>query len=286
MGKTITTYLMTGDPKGSQYVLISNRVCKMIVIPRSEISIAYEREELRTPSFYILLGQADDASPMAYIGQTEDFAERVKQHDQKKQFWNKAIIFISIGGAMTKADVEYLEFKGYKLAKKVKRYNLAENKQEPKEPHLPEHQKDAMNDYFEDCKFLVSFIGCDLFEEEKKEGTKDQLTFYLTHKGYITKGVYSTEGMTVLQDSHIMKDGVPSYKKNKKNYAQRQEWVKENTYEKDGELYLKANFTFESPSTACQFCLGSSLNGWKNWKTKDKRDLDSVYRNLGVQEEE
>ena len=32
MGKTITTYLMTGDPKGAQYVLTSNRVCKMIMI--------------------------------------------------------------------------------------------------------------------------------------------------------------------------------------------------------------------------------------------------------------
>ena len=45
MGKTITTYLMTGDPKGAQYVLISNRVCKMIMIPRSELSTVYEREE-------------------------------------------------------------------------------------------------------------------------------------------------------------------------------------------------------------------------------------------------
>lgn len=73
MGKTITTYLMTGDPKGAQYVLISNRVCKMIMIPRSELSTVYEREELKTPSFYILLGQDEDANPMAYIGQTEDF---------------------------------------------------------------------------------------------------------------------------------------------------------------------------------------------------------------------
>lgn len=52
---------------------------------------------------------------MAYIGQTEDFTERVRQHDNKKKFWNKAIVFISIGDAMTKADVEYLEYKGYGL---------------------------------------------------------------------------------------------------------------------------------------------------------------------------
>ena len=145
------------------------------MIPRSELSTVYEREELKTPSFYILLGQDEDANPMAYIGQTEDFTERVRQHDNKKKFWNKAIIFISIGGAMTKADVEHLEYKGYRLANKVKRYNLTENKQEPKKPHLPEHQQDAMDDYFDDCKFLASFIGCNLFEEEKKEDTTGQL---------------------------------------------------------------------------------------------------------------
>lgn len=274
MGKTITTYLMTGDPKGAQYVLISNRVCKMIMIPRSELSTVYEREELKTPSFYILLGQDEDANPMAYIGQTEDFTERVRQHDNNKKFWNKAIIFISIGGAMTKADVEYLESKGYQLANKVKRYNLTENKQEPKQPHLPEHQQDAMDDFFEDCKFLTSFIGCNLFEEEKKEDATGQLTFYLSRKNCNAKGVYSSEGMTVLRDSHIVKECAPSYK----NRSKRTEWVKKYAYEKNGELFLKSDYSFDSPSTASSYCLGCSSNGWTEWKTDDKRSLDSIFR--------
>ena len=93
MGKTITTYLMTGDPKGPQYVLISNKLCKMIIIPRSNLSIINEREELKTPSFYVLLGESEDAKPKAYIGETEDFSSRVKNHDYKKDFWNKALIW-------------------------------------------------------------------------------------------------------------------------------------------------------------------------------------------------
>ena len=39
MGKTVTTYLIDGDPKGNQYVFISNKICKMYVIPRSNLSI-------------------------------------------------------------------------------------------------------------------------------------------------------------------------------------------------------------------------------------------------------
>ena len=32
MGKTVTTYLIDGDPKGTQYVFISNKICRMYVI--------------------------------------------------------------------------------------------------------------------------------------------------------------------------------------------------------------------------------------------------------------
>lgn len=42
MGKTITTYLIDGNPQGSQYVFISNKICKMLVIPRANLSIINE----------------------------------------------------------------------------------------------------------------------------------------------------------------------------------------------------------------------------------------------------
>lgn len=55
MGKTVTTYLIDADPKGTQYVFISNKICQMYVIPRSHLSILNKRNELQTPAFYILL---------------------------------------------------------------------------------------------------------------------------------------------------------------------------------------------------------------------------------------
>ncbi len=45
MGKTVTTYMIDGDPKGTQYVFISNKICQMYVIPRSIIEkFQYERQ--------------------------------------------------------------------------------------------------------------------------------------------------------------------------------------------------------------------------------------------------
>lgn len=36
MGKTVTTYLIDGDPKGTQYSFISNKICLMQEIPTPE----------------------------------------------------------------------------------------------------------------------------------------------------------------------------------------------------------------------------------------------------------
>ena len=114
MGKTVTTYLIDGDPKGTQYVFISNKICQMYVIP---------------PAFYILLGEDEATKPKAYIGETENFRERVKDHDSKKAFWQKALLFISKDAAMTKADVQYLEHRAIAEAKTSNTFVLNENKQ-------------------------------------------------------------------------------------------------------------------------------------------------------------
>ena len=45
MGKTVTTYLIDGDPKGTQYVFISNKICQMFVIPRSNLAYLNEQEK-------------------------------------------------------------------------------------------------------------------------------------------------------------------------------------------------------------------------------------------------
>ena len=92
MGKTVTTYLIDGDPKGTQYAFISNKICQMFVIPRSNLAYLNEQEKLHKPAFYILIGEDETTKPQAYIGETENFKERVKDHDSKKAFWQKALV--------------------------------------------------------------------------------------------------------------------------------------------------------------------------------------------------
>ncbi len=271
MGKTITTYLIDGDPQGSRYVFISNKICKMVVIPRINIAIVNEREELQTPALYILLGEDDYAKPKAYIGETENFRERIKEHISRK-FWQRALVFVSKDGAMTKADVQYLEYLAISGAKKAKRFSLDENKQTPKAPNLPEHQKDCMDEFSEDLQFLTSFIGCNIFDIVK---SADKHLFFTKGRGCDATGFYDVSGFTVLKGSIIAKDSVPSLNKWKEK---REEFINEYTQEKDGKLIMDADKTFSSPSTAADFCIGSSNNGWLVWKDEKGQTLDEVYR--------
>ena len=75
MGKTVTTYLIDGDPKGTQYAFISNKICQMFVVPRSNLSYLNTQEKLQKLAFYILLGEDEATKPQAYIGETENFRE-------------------------------------------------------------------------------------------------------------------------------------------------------------------------------------------------------------------
>ena len=271
MDKTVTTYLIDGDPKGTQYAFISNKICQMFVVPRSNLSYLNTQEKLQKPAFYILLGEDEATKPQAYIGETENFRERVKDHDSKKSFWQKALIFVSKDADMTKADVQYLEHKAIAEAKKAKAFVLSDNKQTPKAPNLPEYQQDSMYEFFEDVKFLASFIGCNIFEVSQP---KAEHLFYTKGRGCEAKGFYSSNGFTVLKGSIVAKEMAPSFNWKDKRKSMLQEY----TNIDGGKLIMASDKAFSSASTAASFCLGRSANGWTEWKDKDGNTLDSVYR--------
>ena len=273
MGKTVTTYLVDGDPKGTRYAFISNKICQMFVVPRSNLDYLDKQKKLHKPAFYILIGEDDMAKPQAYIGETENFRERVKDHDQKKTFWQKALIFVSKDADMTKTDVQYLEYLAVQQAKHINRYGLQENKQTPKEPNLPEYQKDSMDEFFEDIKFLTSFIGISIFET----ASVNQLpVFHFKRRGANARGVYDGNGFTVLRDSVLSKDAVTSCHA----IARREMIIKDySQINENGNPVLTSDISFSSPSTAASICGGCSSNGWLEWKNDKGQTLDEIYRN-------
>lgn len=151
------------------------------------------------------------------------------------------------------------------------RFVLGDNKQTPKAPNLPEYQQDSMDEFFEDVKFLVSFIGCNIFEVSQPN---TEHIFYTKGRGCDAKGFYSSNGFTVLKGSVIAPTMVPSF-----NWKEKREGLLQVYTARVGDkLVMTSDKTFTSPSTAVDFCIGSSNKGWLVWKDKDGKTLDSVYR--------
>ena len=167
--------------------------------------------------------------------------------------------------------MQYLEHKAISEAKKANTFVLSENKQIPKAPNLPEHQRDAMDEFFEDIKFLISFIGCNIFDILQP---KEEHLFYTKGRGCNARGYYNSSGFTVLKGSILAKNCVTSFNWKEK----REKLIKEYaTFENDN-CVMNSDKTFSSPSTAADFCIGSSNNGWLVWKDMDNKTLDAIYR--------
>lgn len=262
MGKTIITHFLEGTPKGIQSVQISNKNIMGFVIPRADIKKAKEIEELvEAPSLYMLFGENKEAIPQIYIGQTDDFLERVIDHNKKKDFWDRALIFISLAGTLNKADVLYLEYLAINHAKENGNYSLEENKQNPKLPKLQRHSKDTLNDFFIDVQFITEFLGYPVFKQEEVKNNIEY--FYTTSRNTNAKGFYNENGFTILKGSILSENEVNSFAWKEK----RQRLLKDLAEVIDSKLTLKINYTFNSPSTASDFCTGRSNNGWIAWKT-------------------
>lgn len=162
MAKTIYTYLHNDDLSGSRIVYMDNCFCKLFNIQRTDNDfLQIFKEELQKPALYILLNKKDGK---AYIGETDTFLTRIQQHIAKKDFWIEALAFTASDDSLSKTEVQYLEYLAYEKASNMNVYNLSENTQVPKSPHMNFVQKGKTEEFFKYVQFLTKFVGCDIFE--------------------------------------------------------------------------------------------------------------------------
>lgn len=176
MGETIHTYLYSDDINGARQVFVPNVGCKLYLIPRSDLQlIEEEKEEFERPALYFLFYEQDKK---AYIGETTNFYNRIKHHNQKKDFWRVVVLFISQDNILSDTEIKYLEAKAITLAKQMRHYDLTENCVVPKVPQLPRFKKDSLDTFFDRVKLYMTFIGLHIFEPKIKKA-KQSTTKYI-----------------------------------------------------------------------------------------------------------
>ncbi|MES2678214.1 MAG: GIY-YIG nuclease family protein [Pseudomonadota bacterium] len=278
--KTIEIFLPDGDPKSIRTASITSRTIEATYIPRSKVDVAKTRENLHSPAVYVLATLPQDHSkPEIYIGETEDFIQRLSTHNARMDFWEYAISFTSRTGFFTKTHVKYLEWLFYQKATKANRSKIHNSDQsKPKKPHLSESVEADLIDNFETISILISVLGLNIFQEVA-QNKKDDLIFECKNsKGCYGQGKYTEEGFVIFKGAKC------SFELSKKFQETHPPLIRNTLIEdkilieKNGFYELEEDNLFSSPSTAAQIILGSPANGWMHWKLKDGRTLDEVYR--------
>lgn len=286
-GRTIKLYIMGADYKNLKSAELSNWVGKAYIGERKPVPVIQNIDELRGAGLYFLLAKDyETGSTTLYIGETDDVAQRIKEH-QQKDWWDEFVAFISKDTNLTKAHVRYLEKNLYKLASSnITTINLMNGSNSPGSK-LPDSDKADMAIFEENMIFVLNNLNIIDFakttkEKEKIEENKENV-FYLSlsqdrtdSKGNIlqAKMVIKDNGYLLLKGSYIEANIKPSF--NCK--ALRSKLIEEKLLIKDDilNIYIATkDIPFTSPSGAAAIVKGISINGRKTWKLKDGITLDA-----------
>lgn len=274
-GKTIQIYLPDGNPRSIRIAEITSRTIQIILVPRSKLAFAMEREELGNVGIYFLIGNPDnETKPMVYIGEAEDCSIRLKQHNKSKDFWNTAIVVVSKTGYFTKTHIKFLEWYCYEQARKAERFRLA-NSTVPTKPYTPEPIQADLYDNFKTIRVLTSTLGYPIFDPIVKPQEKDVLV--CQGKEVHAEGELTEDGFVVFRGSTARIRETPTLGKGVANLRAK---LKEEgiLVEENGVYRFTQDHIFSSPSAAAATVLGRAANGWNSWKYKDGRTLHEVKR--------
>lgn len=274
MGKSkrLEIIFHNGEPEGIRIYMRHLSTIKAFVVPRIYLNEAKKLTGVDNPGVYFLINDETGSLSKMYIGQTQKGIARLDDHNAKKDFWNKAILFLADSQHFTLNIISGLEKFAIQKAIDANRYQV-DNKTVPKYK-ISEYDQPLVEEIYEEIEFIMATLG---FRMNAVAAQQNQPIFTTSRRGIVGKGTYSGESFDVLPGSEIDMSkavNIASYN------AKRQECVKDGTIiqKEDGKYYLTKVITFKTPSGASDFVLGGSTNGWVEWKSVDGKTLDALYR--------
>lgn len=270
-GKTISLFLIEGDPNGRWVCELSNWNGKAYKIPRIKVKSCFDRKDLMACGVYFLFGKNDVSDKgVVYIGEAENVYERLKQHDAAsgKDFWNECIVYISKDNRLNKAHIKYLEHRCYLLAKEADRY-VIENSTVPADASLTEAEQAEMDEFLYNIRMINNVLGHKVLEmiTESSSNTQDSenpILYIQATRGANAWGKQTSEGFVVLKDSVIASGTTKSCPKFVLDL--RKKLMESGTV--NSECVFVEDKLFSSPSSAAAVVMGRSANGLTEWRKK------------------
>mgnify|MGYP004622456523 FL=1 len=273
ISKKLEMIYHNGQPDGIRSIRRNLSTVTTYVIPRPLLSEAKNISGINRPGIYYLINE-DDGNKIIqlYIGQTRNGIARLDDHNRSKDFWNKAIMFLAESKTFTLDMISGLEKFAIIKAQESKRYRI-ENNVVPKY-EIDEYDLAAVEEIYDEIQFIMATQGYKMNDAKIISSEADIL--HTTRNGITAFGVYNGEKFDVLEGSQINVDKpshLQRYNRQRKELLSQQSIVNF-----DRKYILKVTLDFKTPSGASDFVLGGSTNGWVEWKNKDGKTLDELYR--------
>ena len=274
ISKKLETIYYNGQPDGIRSIRRHLSTMTTYVIPRPLLAEAKTISNTNRPGIYYLISENDNNKiAQLYVGQTRNGIIRLDDHNRLKDFWNKAIMFLADSKTFTLDMISGLEAYAINKATDAKRYKV-ENTVNPKY-EIDEYDLPLIEEVYEEIRFIMATQGYKM--ESSENSINEANTLHTTRNGVKAFGAYDGDHFEVLEGSQI--DFSRRVKLEKYN-AQREKLLNDGDIiaDKNGVYILKVSLEFNTPSGASDFVLGGSTNGWIEWKNREEKTLDEIYR--------
>ncbi len=289
-GRTIQLFLVDDTPTGLIIASIHGWTGAVLVSTQSTFGRLLARPEVDRTGIYILYGPdpEDSLRMRAYIGEADSVRHRIGDSagNDKRGFWELAVVVTTSDEALTKGHVRYLEARLIEMTKAAGRVVL-DNTQMPDADRrrLPEADRANMEAFLANLKVVLPIIGLELLKPRPQGSVKveasnsgltatvsPQIRFEVRHRSGIKAFSVEEEGeFVVLEGSEALKDA--GYAHN--SYAQlKQQLIDDHILEPtpDGTKYrFTRAYPFQSPSAAGSVILDRNTNGRTRWYLADSK---------------
>jgi hypothetical protein len=275
IGRSIRLFLVDGAPTGLMIAEIVNWTGKAIVVPRAGLADFLARPEAKATGVYLLAGPDPDDPfrPIVYVGEAEEVGVRLRTHDkdETKDFFERAIVFVSKDENLTKAHARFLEAR---VAERVRDSGRAKwvNGNAPGGASIPEADREDMDYYLVQMELMLPALGLDVLRPmptPKNNETQNAASpvFSFVGDGYDAR-MQEIEGEFILKAGSLVRAKETAACPNASR-QQREAALTEGLLVKADDaksLRLTKDMAFTSPSSAAKFAWGGSVNGRVMWK--------------------
>lgn len=170
---TIRIFVPEGDSEGVRIIDRLSSTGIFFVFPRTKWGELRNRQELGQAGIYILSGYAnpEDELPTVYVGQADIVRNRIDQHIKNKDFWDKAVVFVS-ANKINATHAKWLEYALVKRGLEVNRSKF-DNSNNPQEPSISESEKADMKVFLKEIYQTLPLVGMTAFEIPKTVARPD-----------------------------------------------------------------------------------------------------------------